>query len=144
LLNRNHCSFSLNNDGEELRLYRIEDGRPRWCDRVTLPPLESGISYGRLQDGASSWIEFDAPTPNQSNQTSGTASENAFMVHAFPNPAHASVQFSEPLYNFSLFDLSGRLIHAAENITILDTSELPEGVYLIKCHRGQKRMVIVH
>ncbi len=144
LVNRNHCNFSLNNNGEELRLYRIEDGRPRLCDRVQMPALESGMSYGRSQDGAANWIEFGAPTPNQSNQFTGTTDENAFKAYAYPNPADTYVQFSATLNNFSLFDISGREVYSADAISTLNTSTLPEGIYFIHCLQGQKRLIVIH
>ncbi|MFN5318076.1 MAG: CotH kinase family protein [Bacteroidia bacterium] len=144
LINRSHCSFSLNNNGEELRMYRMEDGRPRVCDWVQIPPLETGISYGRAQDGASNWIEFGAPTPNQSNQSTGMANKDMIMVYAFPIPADTYVQFSTPLNNVSLFDISGREVYAADAISSLNTSNLPEGIYFIKCLQGQQRIIVLH
>ena len=135
LFSRTHCSFSIDNDGEEIRLYRVEDGKPRLCDYVEVPALEPGISYGRENDGASNWIEFSAPTPNQTNQTTGISAAETVAFRMYPNPTNAMVYFSRLMHDVEVSDLSGRMLLHAENTVNINIGHLPEGLYLIRCDK---------
>ncbi|HNT64144.1 MAG TPA: lamin tail domain-containing protein, partial [bacterium] len=54
-----HTNFKVSASGETLVL---TDATGATVDRVDLPASEPDIAYGRVSDGASSWI-FQSPTP---------------------------------------------------------------------------------
>lgn len=60
---RLHTSFRIGSDGEQVVLTR-NDGVV--LDRVSVPPLQENLSYGRLL-GAERWVYFDPPTPGVQN-----------------------------------------------------------------------------
>jgi hypothetical protein len=66
--NELHLSFSISATGEDVIL-TAPDGIT--IDHVLPIPLRTGISYGRLPDGAGSWFYFSEPTPGQSNSGPG-------------------------------------------------------------------------
>jgi len=60
-----HVSFSLDGDGDSLRLY---DSTLALIDAVDFGLQDAGVSRGRLPDGASTIISFPTtPTPSESN-----------------------------------------------------------------------------
>ncbi len=58
-----HTNFKVSASGETLVL---TDATGATVDRVDLPASEPDIAYGRVSDGASSWI-FQSPTPGTAN-----------------------------------------------------------------------------
>ncbi len=62
---RNHANFSLDHQGETLRLY---DTNLALIDAVDFGLQTAGVSQGRLPDGATNIVDFPAtPTPEESN-----------------------------------------------------------------------------
>jgi hypothetical protein len=100
-----HCSFSLDNDGEELRLFKLEDGKPRLYDRIEFPALNENFSWGRIQDGAESWIVFESSTPGGSNQSIGISDIENIQLLIFPNPGSEILHLSRTLNFFQVLDI---------------------------------------
>ena len=60
-----HTNFAISASGEPL-LLSGPDGETR-LDEVPAVTLPADISYGRLTDGAASWVQFAIPTPGTAN-----------------------------------------------------------------------------
>ncbi len=63
-----HSNFSIRAAGEEVL---ITHPSGNLIDALAPLPLPADISYGRQPDAAPEWCYFDAPTPGESNVTSG-------------------------------------------------------------------------
>lgn len=59
-----HTNFKLSNSGETLIL---SDASENEIDRVEIPQLTEDHSYGRLPDGSGTFLFFESPTPESSN-----------------------------------------------------------------------------
>ena len=71
-----HTSFKLSADGEELGLFSPTS---ELIDSITFTSQETDVSYGRIQDGSSTWGFFTTPTPGSTNNS---ISYNGFTYHA--------------------------------------------------------------
>ncbi|MGV8916179.1 MAG: T9SS type A sorting domain-containing protein [Kaistella sp.] len=62
----------------------------------------------------------------------GTDSAEKLQLSIYPNPTKNSLNFSLPLKNIEITDISGKAIKSIKNsTTIIDISELPPGVYML-------------
>ncbi|HET9054975.1 MAG TPA: lamin tail domain-containing protein, partial [Cyclobacteriaceae bacterium] len=59
-----HMNFKLSKGGEAAGLFYI-DGRE--IDSKTFSDQDDNKSFGRNEDGASTWMQFTSPTPGSSN-----------------------------------------------------------------------------
>lgn len=59
-------NFKLSSGGETVYL---EDASHVSIDNVIFPALSDGTSYGRSEDGSSTWVEFSSPSPGVANGT---------------------------------------------------------------------------
>jgi hypothetical protein len=65
---RNHASFSLDAQGEAIRLY---DASLNVVDSVSYGAQMPGVSFGRLPDGGVDIVSFNQPTPGGPNSSAG-------------------------------------------------------------------------
>ena len=63
-----HASFKLSGDGEEIVLSADDAHANVPIDWIIFGPQTPDISYGRMPDGAATWMTFATPTPGTSNQ----------------------------------------------------------------------------
>jgi hypothetical protein len=63
-----HASFQLDQDGEGVGLYAVEDGIARALDFVRFGPQAADRSLGRVPDGAATLREGLCPTPDAANE----------------------------------------------------------------------------
>ena len=135
-----HNIFPLNSAGDFFAFFNSDSNL---VDSVTFPTTASNHSWGRINDGASSWIVFSGSTPNSSNNTASVDSENRLnQLRAFPNPCNISnLHFSEPVSG-ALLKLDGSIILQFEETIELSVLTLPAGIYLIQTKTGQTLKVI--
>ncbi|MDX9720113.1 MAG: lamin tail domain-containing protein [Myxococcota bacterium] len=62
-----HAGFSLSKNGESLSLSRPEADGGALVDSVSVPELDTDLSWGRYPDGSDSLAIFDFPTPAAPN-----------------------------------------------------------------------------
>lgn len=130
-----HADFRLSNNGEYLSL-ASPDGYTL-ADEIQWSYIAPDTSLGRITDGANEWVLFIESTPEASNNQ-GTiniveSSHNSLL--AFPNPTNDLLFFNQAA-DFSVFDLSGKLIVACTNTYYLDASNWPQGVYILRTTQG--------
>ncbi|NUY81508.1 T9SS type A sorting domain-containing protein [Flavobacterium sp. MAH-1] len=89
--------------------------------------------------------------PNFSNDFGSVYSINALKTPEFnhesagfyPNPASQFVHFQGSVYKVRLFDVSGRLVKAANgSLESLDVSDCPNGVYVLQASDSENRMSV--
>ncbi|MAY22949.1 MAG: hypothetical protein CMC74_09230 [Flavobacteriaceae bacterium] len=73
-------------------------------------------------------------------QDFGLADTNSFAI--YPNPANSRVYFSKP-GNYTLYDITGRLITSKKEAVSLNITTLSEGVYVIVNENGASQKLIV-
>lgn len=137
-----HCAFSLDNDGEELRLYKLEDGKPRLHDRIDFQALNENSSWGRNTDGSANWIVFESSTPGSSNQAATTTEVETTPLIIFPNPGRELLHISKTLKFFQVLDVSGRTHLSGQNTNLFDASELANGIYVLVSDQGVSRFSV--
>jgi len=62
-----HLPFKLSASGESVGLFSIIDDQSILLDGVNYKEIEEDESYGRSEDGSSSWMRFEVPTPGAGN-----------------------------------------------------------------------------
>jgi hypothetical protein len=77
----------------------------------------------------------------------GQATLNNPFLHIFPNPAQStiSLETNTPNVEFSIFDTSGRMVHASNfqhNHQVIDVSKFLPGVYFIRSGVEMGRVVV--
>ncbi len=85
-----HLDFKLSAHGETVFL-TAPDGKTI-VDSVTIPKLETDVSYGRLTDGSSQWVKFSISTPEVSNNVATVYKEKS----APPKFSHLGGYYEEP------------------------------------------------
>jgi Chitobiase/beta-hexosaminidase C-terminal domain/Lamin Tail Domain/CotH kinase protein len=95
---RVHTNFSLNSDGETVRLLR-PDG-VTVDDMVTLPPQKADVSFGRVP-GTGGFAFFAVPTPAAANASApyaGVVRDTSFSVNRgfFDSPISVTITTSTP------------------------------------------------
>ncbi len=65
-----HTNFAISASGETLLL---SSAAGAIVDSVTLPPLATDVSYGRVTDGGERWIHAKHPTPGAANNSAEVA-----------------------------------------------------------------------
>jgi hypothetical protein len=73
--------------------------------------------------------------------------QNQADFKLYPNPAVANlnIQSDAEINGYHIFDLSGRLIRASNQVSLgtaaqIDVTELPEGTYIINVHQGDSEL----
>lgn len=141
--NRNHTSFGLSADGEDLRLYQSYEGIPQIIDRVVFPALAQNASWGRITDGNLPFVVFNQSTPQASNATVGI--EKLETQHSFyPNPTQGIVHFTKIQKTVEIFNATGALIFKTNQVEAIDLSHLANGLYWIKTENYSRSFLIAH
>jgi spore coat protein CotH len=126
-----HANFRLDADGEEVYLFKLEEGGLTYMDGTAIPPLPSDFSFGRESDAGIPWVLFWAPTPGASNEgwlnTTERTGENFFI---YPNPVSSILHFSQ-MSDYHISTIDGRPLYSGYGERV-DVSRLSSGVYLIK------------
>lgn len=137
-----HARFKLSNNGEYLGLFS-PDGFSI-SDQISWSYIAPDISYGRLTDGNSEWVEFVVPTPDASNNGAIIQVDKSEMSSfgAYPNPARSSVFFSAPL-NVSLYTTSGVLLEKHVATQSVAVSHLSAGIYLLRTDDGRVVRLVI-
>jgi spore coat protein H len=137
---RHHANFKLG-AGEEMMLYRLEEGKPRIVDRASGFSPVNNQTWGLLPDGGSE-SGITSGTPGGSNMMNYVAARNEAAPFVYPNPAN-TVFFWPEQSVASIFDMNGNLvasdIHYGEN----NCDYMCNGVYAIIARTGTYRLSIV-
>ncbi|MFZ5940955.1 MAG: CotH kinase family protein [Bacteroidota bacterium] len=139
-----HAPFSLKQEGEVLRISMLPSTGFAISDFLSYGVQQTDKSFGRAQDGASSWASFISSTPGYSNLSTGLTDnigEESFRV--YPNPVSGGpVHFSKTV-TVRVYDLSGRMIMFREDSDGFDATPLAPGLYLIRTGQGEVAELIV-
>ncbi len=136
-----HADFALNNGGDELYLYGVEEGEYRLMDERAFGNIPPNFSIGASIDGGTEWILFPTPTPNSSNHLVDDISNNVLdNWHFYPNPASHRLHFSMATSG-KLINIQGAELMHFQNTKTIDISGLSAGIYLLKVHHRTYRLV---
>ncbi|MAX82079.1 MAG: hypothetical protein CL843_18105 [Crocinitomicaceae bacterium] len=133
-----HTNFGLSANGEFLGVY-TQDGTV--VDSISFDAAITDVSYGRAQDGDTSWVYFSTSTPDASNNNgvvlsvinNGKVGENALQV--YPNPATDIVYFNKTV-DVQVYNVTGQLVTENKAVNTLDVSDYETGIYIIRTAEG--------
>jgi hypothetical protein len=66
---------------------------------------------------------------------------NSFTI--YPNPSNKEVVSFNHAYDIEVYNVTGKIIYKAENVSSVDTKDYASGIYLIKNQNGTLRKLIV-
>lgn len=69
------------------------------------------------------------------------ANDNAFAIS--PNPSNREVVSFDQAYDIEVYNVSGKMIRKAMNVSSVDTSDFASGIYFIKNNTGAVQKLIV-
>jgi hypothetical protein len=138
---RQHANFKLG-AGEELMMYRIEEGKPRIVDRASGFSPAGDQTWALLPDGGSEVI-YSSGTPGASNAATAVDEKPDAENLIFPCPA-ASQFFWSANAAAKLVNSDGRTIIPNIRYGVNDCSQLSNGVYFIITSHGSSRLIVMH
>ncbi len=127
-----HASFKLSATGEDLVLMAPDSSL---IDYLSYGIQQEDVSFGREKDGEDAWKFFQlpvGPTPNATNNNASIDEYALELLRIYPNP----VKQGMPVYlnqkaNISIFNNLGQLVLQLNNVFVIDTQNLPQGMYYI-------------
>ncbi|MBK9736335.1 MAG: CotH kinase family protein [Saprospiraceae bacterium] len=138
----NHANFKLSASGESIILL---DQNLVILDEVTFGQQTTNKSSARKPNGTGNFVIGDH-TFNVNNdgptQTLDTGYDS-FTVH--PNPASNYIVVNGPIAPIELYNLQSKLVMIATQpkTNTIDISNLPNGMYIIKCGPATKKLIIM-
>ena len=139
--NRNHTSFSLSANGEDLRLYQSYEGVPQIIDRVVFPALSQNVSWGRTTDGNLPFIIFNTSTPQASNNSLGIEKLSSNKV-LYPNPSNGLIHLMAEQTHVEVYNATGSLVFQTENSQTINLTHLANGLYWLKTPKFSSSFII--
>jgi hypothetical protein len=142
----NHTNFRLSKGGEELAIVESVERGSLIIDQITFGAQLDDISYGRAEDGGSTWRTFQGPTPGYSNLLTSSLPETmkGESLRVYPNPVlHGKISLSKYV-SVRIYDVSGKLLLQKENVRELDISTFPSGLYLLRTYDGESVKIMKH
>jgi hypothetical protein len=136
---RNHTNFKLGS-GEELLMYRLEEGKPRIVDRAAGFSPVADQTWALIPDGGSS-IEFSSGTPGGTNMASNIADSSESKQLLYPCPANTHFYWPNKS-NATLSDLQGHTIVSHVHFGLNECASLSPGVYIISSGEYRSRLII--
>jgi hypothetical protein len=137
---RQHANFKLSY-GEELMLYRIEEGKPRIVDRVDGFFAGGDVTWALQPDGGSD-SAFTSGTPGGPNSSTIVSESDSIQALLHPNPAN--IDFYWPYQSSAtLYDIQGRPVnevHAGSN----SCHHLSAGIYLVSSGQAKFKLIVAH
>ena len=137
-----HANFNLQNSGDELYLYSVEQGEYRLMDERVFGNVASNSSIGRITDGAEEWTVFNTPTPDLSNATINQVDQHDLfpVLQCYPNPFSDRLNFSRTCSG-QLINIQGSQILSFQNQSSIDVSRVLPGIYLLRIDHRTYRLV---
>lgn len=148
----NHANFKLSAGGEELGIFREEDGVFVPIDTFSFGAMSTDISYGRTEDGGLVWQLFEVSTPGISNvlptainKQINTIPDQFLLEQNYPNPFNpkTTIKYHLPqneeveinIYNYLGQPIS-KLLAAKQSAgvyyVVWDASLFASGVYFYR------------
>jgi hypothetical protein len=96
------------------------------------------VSRGRKTDGAAEIVFFSVPTPGKSNNTSAVGElDDQSKLIVYPNPVSGPVIKFNQSINCRIYNYSGMMIFRGKDVTDIDVSNYPPGLYMIVTDDGR-------
>lgn len=111
-----------------------------WTNNEDIPLL-------RIETNESFGIQTITSTQYKDNISVGIQSfETAVNLEISPNPSSTEVNFSQQIDHLNMYTATGALVLSKENVSMINVSSFPKGVYLLeitlKGKKKQERLVI--
>jgi hypothetical protein len=137
-----HLDFKLDNDGGQIGIAHVSQGKTYYIDSLIYPDQKSGYSYGRYIDGSDRWFLLAGMTPGSSNvYLEAETLEDLGRTIVFPNPATdiLHIAFDRPVLsplNVSFYSVVGqevlkRVVSPGSSQASFDISSFGSGIYIV-------------
>lgn len=138
-----HLDFKLSANGETIGMYGL--GAKKEIDIIDFAKQPLDISYGLVKDGASTWMFFEKPTPNASNNIVDAVSDYSLdkqNVVVYPNPTSGVITIvSKQANRIEIYSLLGNLVWGntiTDALTRVDVKPFGTGIYFVKVYLNDK------
>ena len=129
----NHVSFKLSDQGEQLSMYS-PDGFTL-VDQITYGVLPNNITFGRIVDGSTPWVNFEETTPEYSNNGSvlniGVTEKEDLLIYPNPVTKGGEVKLSDRA-DIVVFNMAGKAVLQLNGTQSIPTSNLSFGFYFVQ------------
>lgn len=143
-----HANFKLNNTYGSLIL---SNGGYKILDTYTYGEQLTDVSQGRCPDGYGAFTILKYPSFGLSNCIVGINEQpnDISIISVFPNPASEITTVTNNSGNtqqLAISDMLGRVVftNKLETNLNLNTSQWPNGIYLVSCAAGSTKIIVNH
>ena len=164
---RTLTDFESVNDAGDLYLLSTDRNGSTTCENTTLPNAIPMIQHSSLAEGTGSWGSLWGRDPVQANVDWGSQictgpynkaiptpehsadlslADNDALMHSRGNPLVLNLAAGHEGTTASLYDYQGRLVtreNTTSGVLTLETSGLPQGLYLIRTEDGTSRRLLL-
>ncbi len=131
-----HSNFKLSQKPNKfIGLYNLKSNH--YEDSVVYPNIPKNKSYGRSEDGSDSWMIFNKPTPNATNEWTIDDEDEFQEVFLYPNPNSSSVLYASQEITGRIYSVTGAYINEIKNSKSISISGLSSGVYFITTENNE-------
>lgn len=141
-----HTNFNLSKDSG---IIILSNASGLILDSISYGAQLPDFSYGRYPNGTGSFINMNTTYGDQNNNyplnVTSFAKVNSFKM--FPNPANSKVEIQfEGNQQIQINDMYGRIIlrTQATQKYLLNTIQLPNGIYTVRCGNETQKLIIAH
>ncbi len=131
-----HTNYKLDKDAEEIGLFDNATAGYALLDGFTYSVQLTDISMGRVTDASPDWKFFDVPTPGSTNSLVSIEKNHLPKMNIWPNPVSNGFIYLSENTNFTIHDLTGRILLEFRNSSKADVSALGNGLYFIVTEDG--------
>ena len=140
-----HANFKLSKDGEFVGLYDGPENNFAPIDTISFPEQETDRSYARRPNAVGAFELTDAVTFRGDNdQFSSVEEPLTSPISIYPNPTKDLLYIGEgaELYTVKCYNSAGVLLLNAAQVSQIDVSQYPVGIYLLKVEGHRSRYFI--
>jgi hypothetical protein len=124
-----HAPFKLDKDGEEIGIF---NRYKLVVDTLTFGLQHEDVSMGRKRDGAEEIIFLAAATPGKSNNLTTAGPDPAVTtLTLYPNPVTGETLWLSEETDCRVYSSSGVLLFSGTDVTEIDVSAFPAGMYIL-------------
>ena len=142
-----HANFKLSSGGEDVILLTPDT---QIVDQISFGAQTTDMGYARSPNGTGSFV-IQIPTFDQNNDNATAIedeSEFASVLNIYPNPATdhliVKIDLDKVQDELFVFNALGQNVYRAsgQQLTHIETSEWPAGMYVVRFGRQYKQLVI--
>lgn len=140
ITNPNAVTFVDYKNSRNVSAYSGDNG-PEGVTFIKAENTTTGKNYVAVANEISGTLSlFEVNTTNLSNPDFSTEAKT-FVI--FPNPSKKGIVYFNRMASYELYDLTGKLIRQEKDALTIDTTQLRQGIYVVKTADGISKKLVI-